>query len=182
MRGFFSRHEPAFTRVLLIESGSRQLVEDLLPGIYETYGSDITLDVVTCFAGFPAGFRQEQGILFNVNEFNGAAGRKQILVDLSARNYTVLGLICSGEPIMTKWKWWLALKLPVKFFILNENGDYFWFDRGNWRVIRHFVLYRAGLSGAGAAGFVVRMLAFPLAVLYLVLYAAFIHLRRKAHT
>ena len=47
---------------------------------------------------------------------------------------------------MTKWKWALALRLPVKVLVVNENGDFFWFDRANWRTIRHFVLFRAGLS------------------------------------
>jgi len=25
---------------------------------------------------------------------------------------------------MNKWKWWLAAKVPAKFFVINENGDY----------------------------------------------------------
>ena len=48
---------------------------------------------------------------------------------LRARNYSMVGMICSGEPIMTKWKWLIALRLPVKVFIINENGDYFWINR-----------------------------------------------------
>jgi hypothetical protein len=69
---------------------------------------------------------------------------------------------------------------------LNENGDYFWFDYSNWPIIRHFVLFRAGLSGAGAVRTLVRLLLFPLTLLYLVLYAAVVHtraaIRRKAHS
>ena len=30
---------------------------------------------------------------------------------------------------MTKWKWALAFRLPVKVLVVNENGDFFWFDR-----------------------------------------------------
>ena len=68
---------------------------------------------------------------------------------------------------------------PEDIFILNENGDYFWINRKNARAMRGFVLVRMGLSGAGAARTFLRLLAFPFAVLYLLLYAAAVHLRRK---
>jgi len=41
--------------VLLIESGSRDLLEALIPGIYKNHGADVVIDVVSCFAGDPAG-------------------------------------------------------------------------------------------------------------------------------
>ncbi len=83
---------------------------------------------------------------------------------------------------MTKWKWWLALHVPAKVFILNENGDYYWFDIGNWRTMLHFLLFRMGLTGAGAATTLTRLLMFPFTICYLLLYAAQAHLRRKART
>jgi hypothetical protein len=83
---------------------------------------------------------------------------------------------------MVKWKWALAARLPAKLFILNENGDYFWFDRGHWSSIRHFLLFRAGLSGAGAVRTIGRLILFPLTLLYLILYAATVHFRRKLRT
>lgn len=82
---------------------------------------------------------------------------------------------------MTKWKWVIAARLPAKVFVLNENGDYFWLDYSQWRVIRHFVLFRAGLSGAGAVRTLARLALFPFTILYLLLYAAAVHLRRKVH-
>ena len=63
--------------------------------------------------------------------------------------------------------------------IVNENGDYFWLDRGNWRIIRRFVLFRSGLSGAGAVRTLARLAAFPFTLTYLMLYTAWVHLRRK---
>ena len=53
MRYWLSNEVPAFKRVLIIESGSRDLVEDLLPGLYEIYGDAMELDLVTCYAGVP---------------------------------------------------------------------------------------------------------------------------------
>jgi len=83
---------------------------------------------------------------------------------------------------MTKWKWVLAARLPAKIFILNENGDYFWLDRGHLKHIRHFILFRAGLTGSGAIRTIARLVSFPFTLLYLILYAVTVHLRRKLRT
>ena len=52
-------------------------------------------------------------------------------------------------------------------------------DRGQWRQIRTFILYRAGLAGAGAVRMLARLLFFPLTLGYLLLYAGTVHLRRS---
>jgi hypothetical protein len=179
LRYFFSRRIPAFRRVLLVESGSRSLLENLLPGIYETHGPNIHLDVVTCYAGKPEGFDEGRGAVYHVADYQGADGRGRLYRVLDASRYDITGIICSGEPVMTKWKWMLALRSPGKLFILNENGDYFWFDYSQWAAIKHFVLFRAGLSGAGAVDTLLRLLLFPLTFLYLLAYAAVVHTRRR---
>ena len=181
LRLFVSNRVPAFDRVLLIESGSRELLDDLLPGLYSLYPG-MRLDLVTCYAGQPAAFLQARGDVYRVTEYVGREGRKRLYRLLGQRRYQVVGMICSAEPIMTKWKWVLALRLPAKVFMLNENGDYFWLDRGHWKVIRHFVLFRAGLTGAGAVATLARLAAFPFTVLYLLLYAATVHFRRWLRT
>jgi len=88
-------------------------------------------------------------------------------------------MVCSEEPVMTKWKWVLALRIPAKVFIVNENGDYFWLDRPHLGVIRRFVLLRTGLAGAGAVRTLARLFSFPFTLLYLLLYAAAVHVRRS---
>jgi hypothetical protein len=80
---------------------------------------------------------------------------------------------------MTKWKWMLAFRLPGKLFILNENGDYFWVDRGNLGILVHFALYRMGLAGAGAVMTIGRVVLFPLSLAYLLAYAGAVHWKRK---
>ena len=67
----------------------------------------------------------------------------------------------------------------MKIFIVNENADFFWFDRSQWRTILQFVLYRAGLSGAAAVPALLRLLFFPVTLTYLLLYAGTVHLRRR---
>jgi len=181
MRYFFRRSFPPFSRVLLIESGSRHLFENLLPTLYEAHPG-MTADLVTCYAGAPKNFRPEQGTVYRVNDYPDSRSRPRLYKELAANRYNILGVICSAEPIMTKWKWVLAARLPGKVFVLNENGDYFWLDRGHLSNIRYFILFRAGLTGAGAVRTLARVVLFPFSLLYLILYAATIHLRRALRT
>src|SRR5256885_7247744 len=132
------------------------------------FGDEVEIDLLTCYQGFPEGHK---GATFRINDFGGASGRDALLNSVSARDYGVVGILCAAEPIMTKWKWWVAFRLPAKVLIVNENADFFWFDRGQWRTILAFVLYRAGLSGAGAVPALLRLLFFPVTLAYLLLYA-----------
>jgi hypothetical protein len=178
MRYFISRAVPPFSRVLLVESGRRDLYEDLLRGLYEVH-PDMRADLVTCYAGAPRHFRSDRGRVYRVTDYPDQASRKRFYAELAANHYSIAGIICSAEPVMTKWKWMLAFRLPAKVFVLNENGDYFWIDRGHWSNIRRFVLFRAGLSGAGAVRTIGRLLLFPFALVYLALFALAVHFRRR---
>ena len=146
MRYVVSKKVPPFRRVLLIESGRRQLLEDLLNGLYQVH-PDMRADLITCYGGAPQHFDPGRGFIYRVTDYPSPAARKQLYSELAANAYTVVGILCSAEPIMTKWKWMLAARLPAKVFILNENGDYFWLDRGHWSTIRHFVLVPGGPVG-----------------------------------
>ncbi len=169
---------PPFLRVLLIESGSRSLVEQLIPAIYENSGANTPIDVVTCFAGAPRGLNLDNGQVFWVTDY-GPQERHRLLDQMLARQYTVVGVLCSAEPIMTKWKWWLVHKIPAKVFIVNENCDYFYVHLSNWRTIVHFALFRAGLTGAGAVHMWARLVLFPFTLAYLVAFAGWVHAKRK---
>ena len=181
MRYFFRRRIPEFSRVLLIESGARHLLENFLSGLRESHGGEMIVDLITCYAGRPKTFRPESGAVYRVSDYSGRPGRRRLYRLLAVNNYTIAVIVCSGEPIMTKWKLMLAARLPVKVLVLNENGDYFWLDYSNWRIIRHFILFRTGLSGAGAVSTLGRVVLFPFTLAYLLLYTAIVHLRRKAH-
>jgi len=178
LRYFFRRDFPADTKILLIESGSRHLIENVVPTLRRIFPANTGIDLVTCYPGVPRGF---DGKVYRITDYR-PDGRHQLLADLAAGGYTLGGIICSGEPIMTKWKWWLAAKLPLKFFVLNENGDLFWCDWGQWRTILHFATYRAGLSGSAAVPTIIRFLLFPLTLGYLILYACTVHIKRKLRT
>jgi len=181
MRHFFTRCVPPFSRVLLIESGSRQLIENLLAVLYQNH-AEMTCDLVTCYAGVPRNFREAQGTIYRVTDYPAGDARQRFYKKLYGNRYTVLGIVCSAEPIMTKWKWMLGARLPGKVFILNENGDYFWLDYGHLPAIRYFILFRAGLTGSGAVRTLARLVLFPFSLLYLILYAITVHFRRSLRT
>jgi hypothetical protein len=179
MRWILSQAQPTGTRILLIESGSRSILEGIIAHLNSGWGEGMPMDLVTCYAGLPAGLEtNENNRVFRVADYGTPELRRQLLRGLRARDYAYAGMICAAEPIMNKWKWWLALRVPAKFFVINENGDYFWLNRKNRKAMRHFVLVRLGLSGAGALHTLGRLLIFPFGVLYLLLYAAAVHLRR----
>jgi hypothetical protein len=151
----------------------------MISGLRETYGQEIFIDLVTCYSGLPAGFSTETTTVYRVTDYRGREGRTRLYRELAKNSYSVMGIICSAEPIMTKWKWSLAARLPAKMFILNENGDYFWVDYGHWAIIRHFALFRAGLAGSDAVRTLARLALFPFTLLFLLSYAATVHLARR---
>lgn len=176
MRYFFRRYIPPFTRVLLVESGSRGAFDTLVPLLYQIYGEAMELDLVTCHQTTPVGFR---GRVYRVEDYSSPASRRQLFRELASSKYAALGILCSGEPIMTKWKWALAARLPAKVFVINEFAGFLWLDWGQARNLAGFARVRLGLSGSAAAPAVVRLLLLPLAVLYLLLFAAMVHTKRR---
>ncbi len=181
MRWFVSREIPPFTRVLLVESGSRHLIENLLSWLHEN-APEAHIDLLTCFGGAPTGLDPATTSIYRVTDHPGRSARLALLKHLAANEYTICGIVCSAEPLLATWKWVVADALSAKIFIVNENGDLFWLDRGHWPSIRHFIAYRAGLTGAGAVRTLARVAVFPFTLLYLLMYAGAVHLRRKIRT
>jgi hypothetical protein len=178
VRYFFTGRQIPVNAILLVESGSRGLLEKIVPSLRQTWGNDVPIDLVTCYSSLPRGFHPETTRVYRVADYRGRQGRRKLYRELARNRYSMLGIICSEEPVMTKWKWVLALRIPAKVFIVNENGDYFWFDRQHLGVIRHFVALRSGLAGAGAVRTLARLFSFPFSLVYLLLYAAAVHVRR----
>ena len=174
MRYFWSRREPPPGRILLIESGSRSLAEAIVPHLRGMFGEEVAIDLLTCFAGLPAGFGPDT-IVYRVTDYGSPEGRRELIRLLRGSGYTIAFMICSAEPIMTKWKWLIAWRIPATLFILNENGDYFRVHRENLATVREFVRVRLGLSGAGAIRTIGRLAIFPFSVLFLLMYAFAAH-------
>lgn len=178
MRYFLTGRQPKVNAILLIESGTRGLLEGIVGGLRQTWGDSVPIDLVTCYSSLPKGFAPETTRVYRVGDYRGRAARARLYAELGRNRYSLMGIICSGEVVMAKWKWVLALRIPAKVFIINENGDYFWLDRLHLAALRQFVLFRSGLAGSGAVRTLVRLISFPFALLYLLLYATTAHARR----
>jgi len=177
MKWVFSLRKPTGTRILLIESGSRSIMEGTIAHLRSGWGQAMPMDLLTCYDGLPAGL-PENAKVFHVADYGTPELRRQLLREIRSRDYAYAGMICAAEPIMNKWKWWLAARVPARFFLINENGDYVWLHRENAKAVRSFILVRLGLSGAGSARTLGRLLIFPFSVLFLLFYAGIVHLRR----
>jgi hypothetical protein len=177
VRYLITGRQPPATAILLVESGSRGILERLIPGLQSSWGKQAPVDLVTCYATLPAGFPPSTR-LFRVADYRGSQGRGRLYRELAGNRYSHLGILCSAEPLMTKWKWMLAARIPAKVFVINENADYFWLDRMHLAPAWGFVMLRTGLAGAGAVRILARIFSFPFTLLYLLLYAAAVHTRR----
>lgn len=172
LRYFFRRYTPHLRRALLVESGSRFVLEKFL----SSRDSSLKPDLITCYAGTPKAF---SGDIFRVQDYTTPEIRSALIRELQNNRYEVIGILCTDEAIMTKWKWLLAARVPAKLFIVNENADWFWVDYAHLHLIWHFFSFRAGMSGAGAVTTPLRLLLFPFTLLYLTFFAARAHLRRR---
>lgn len=178
MRYFLSRRIPHPQGILLVESGSRAILEAVIPGLRHTWGEAVAIDLVTCYARLPEGLGAASTRVYRTSDYRTPERRRELVAELRRNRYAQIGIVCSGEPIMAKWKWALALRLPAKVFLINENGDYFWLDRGHLGLLRQMVLLRSGLAGAGAVRTLASVFSFPFTLAYLLLYAAVVHTRR----
>ena len=77
-------------------------------------------------------------MVYRVTEYGSPDGHNELIRQLRTQQLLFVGVVCSAEPVMTKWKWLIALRMPAKIFIVNENGDYFWLHRDNVAAIRQF--------------------------------------------
>jgi len=178
VRYFLSARLPEVTSILLVESGSRDILEKVIPGLRQAWGEDVRIDLISCFSNLPRGLDAARTRVFRVSDYRTGAERRALFGELARARYSLLGAICSEEPVMFKWKCALIYRVPAKTFIINENGDYFWLDRAHLKPIREFVLSRSGLAGAGAVRTLARMVCFPFTFLYLLLYATSVHAAR----
>jgi hypothetical protein len=175
MRYLLSRRIPDLRRILLIESGPRPVIERVIPFFRDSFAPGVPLDVLTCYSGDPEGLPPGSET-FRVGP---GESRKKLLKTLKIRRHSHVGIICTGSSVLSKWKWAAATVLPAKVFVINQNGDFFWLDWGHRRTLWQLWRSRSGPAHPPGPDLVLRVLAAPFTLLYLLLYAGFIHLRRK---
>lgn len=160
--------------ILLVESGTRELLERAIPTVRTFWGGMTPpIDVFTCFNGVPEGIGDD-GQIYRVADYP-KSERQRLLREFKNRGYAVMGVVCSDEAILNKWKWMIMLGVPAKLLVINESGDCFWFDRNNWSAIREFVVSRSGMTGATVLRSILQTAALPFTFTWLVCFAAGAH-------
>jgi hypothetical protein len=185
MRYVLRQTVPPLHRVLLVESGPRALTERFLPVLRKVCGDAVEVDLFTCLPppqpGELPGAAGNTGVghCYRSQDYVGGSGRRKLLRLLRANDYQGLVMLCANSPLLLRWKWALALRLPVKVLIANENADCFWLDAGHWRTAKSLLVDRFGLRGTGSLRTLGQVLLFPLVLLFLAGYAIVVHLRRS---
>ncbi len=178
MRGVFSRAHPSFDRLLVIESGPREITERILPYFYDDQKCR-QLDVLTCYTAGPANFDPGRGTLFFANSADIAHDRQRFIRTLIGTPYSVVAIICADSAVLSKWKWTVALFTKAKLLIINENAHFFFLDLSHHRVAEAMLARRMGIRNP--TKFIVlcgELLIVPFTVAYLLLYAGAVHVRR----
>jgi hypothetical protein len=173
-----SRWSPELERVLLIESGARRAAERFLTQLYREEPAQ-RVDVLTCYGSAPAGFDPGRGQVFHTHKAQSGGARSELFRTLAAAHYSAVCILCTGDDIMTKWKWAAALRIPAKVMIVNESADTFWLDRGHLRQLRDMARDRVGDAWLMPLRLAAQVLAFPFTASVLLSFAAVAHGKRR---
>ncbi|HXE15364.1 MAG TPA: hypothetical protein VN633_24780 [Bryobacteraceae bacterium] len=173
---FASRWTPKLRHVLLIESGSRDAAGKFLAEIYGLAENE-RVDVLTCYRTAPNAFDAARGRIFFTHDAQNR-GRGELFEVLSQSGYSAICMLCTGDSIMTKWKWAAAARIPAKVLIVNENADSFWLDRGHLRDLRNLLIERSGMKQMTPLRTLAHAIAFPFTLAILVSFAGYMKSRR----
>jgi hypothetical protein len=169
--GFLTRSTPAVTRILLVESGPRELGQKAVERLRAVF-PEARIDVLCCIATAPEGVERAWRVQDHV------ARRWTLVRELRRERHPVAAVLMGGDAIMAPWRWTLLAALPAKFLIVNENADFFWLDRGHIGPMTQFVQRRSGLGDDSTFHALWRVVSFPFVLAFLLLYAAYVHVTR----
>ena len=178
MRHVFSRHIPPLDEVLVVESGPREVAEKFLRHLYLVQQSR-RVDLVTCLPSPPGAFDAQRGVCYSIHDAE-YAGKRGALVRRLAKEtqYSVLAMLCTGSPVMSKWKWAIATRTAAKTLIVNENADFFFLDWQHRHTAQRMISTRVGIGGDLHIGLLGEMALLPFTVAFLMLSTGWIQLRR----
>lgn len=177
MRGVLSSIHPSFARLLVIESGPRDVAEAFLKHLYEVQKSE-RVDLLTCYAGAPQGFDPQRGTVFSVHDPAAKNNRVAFIRRLLRGPYDVVAILCTGEPVLTKWKWVIALRVNAKVLVVNEHAGFFLLDWKHRRPAKMMLSLRLGLHQPVPLHVIGELFLVPFTITYLALYAGYVHARR----
>ena len=172
MRGLLSVRHLSLDRVLLIESGPRELTEKALSTLYTRAPS--RLDLLTCYDRPPKSFDPDRGTVYSVHAAEAVAHRRRFAEKLARHPYTAVAVLAAGSPVLAKWKWLIVLRTRASVVVLDKNAELLPFSVARAKAVAD--IFVQSFSRAAVTGF--QLLLAPFAIAYLVLFTLAIHLRR----
>src|ERR1700750_3377296 len=103
-----SRWTPKLHRVLLLESGSRSAAARFIEHLYGSAETQ-SLDVLTCYNEPPQTFDSSRGRVLYTHHSQGRSARRRLYRELSPANYCAVCVLGTGDNIMPRWKWMVAV-------------------------------------------------------------------------
>ena len=178
MTGFFARQPAELSRVLLIESCSREVGELLLQRFYGKPAL-ARLDVLTCYPSAPSALDTRRSQLLSVHGAEAAANRRAFLKSLCRGPYDAVAIVCSGSGVLSKWKWAIAAKTRARIVFADETGQWFPFDMRHLPALAVLLLRRSNIASLPHLLWTIAsILVAPFTVLFLAIYTLLVHLRR----
>jgi hypothetical protein len=174
MTGFFQTAASKTDDILLIESGSQEVFRRGLANIRRTLPR-ARLHLLTCWPEHPPGPFER---IHQVQDYASRRDKLRLLRSLRKGPPDAVAVLCSKEPVMASWKILAVIVLPSKALIINENGDFFWFDWQNLRALRQFLETRWTILGKDFLLTALRAVVFPFTVLFLLANALWLYMRR----
>ncbi|MSO19778.1 MAG: hypothetical protein EXQ56_04830 [Acidobacteria bacterium] len=174
MKYFFGKKFPQSGDILIIESGAPQISDRACRSLRRLY-PNAPYHLATCWPdrASPA-FAQ----VYAVGDYLGRSAKIGLLRKFRRHGYTVLVILCTGEAVMSLWRTLALALIPAKVIIVNENADFFWLSWENRGTLKAFLGARWGVNLRHGAAILLRAVAFPFTVLFLMLTAFFYYLRR----
>jgi hypothetical protein len=179
VRRFLVRAQPSFERILLIESGPRESGDKALRFLYGVKRA-AQIDLLTCFSTAPDSFDAARGCVYSVHDREVVANRSRFIGKLARNPYTLVAVLCTGSPILQRWKWAIALRTSARLILMNEEANYFTADVWNLETARLMLLKRLSDRATALAGLsgLLSWIFASFTVGYLCLYTGMVHLRR----
>lgn len=179
MRYFFGSFPAKAVRdVLLIESGSGGVGQRVLEKIQKLF-PDARYHLLTCWPETTPEHRAARyQSVFRASDYPAGLDKVRLLFSLARSRWRVLAILCTGEPLLWRWKLLALAIFPSKVLIANENADFFWLDWAHRRNLRQFLAVRWGVNRDEIAATFFRALLFPFTLLFLILTAFYLYTRR----
>lgn len=174
MKYFFRRKVPQARDILVIESGSPEVVQRVLGSIRAIF-PNARYYLLTCRPDpSPGSF----ATVFHTSDYPSWGNKLRLLLTFRRKKWEVMVILCTGERLLWRWKISALLLVPAKVLIVNEHADFFWLHWENWRTLRKLLAVRWGLNLDELFSAILRILVFPFIVLFLLSTAVFLYMRR----